>query len=771
MRTLFTLALFFLFASTNIIAQNISGNVICEQNEPIEFANVALFSLPDSTLITGAVTNENGEFTLYTNGSINNAFLQISFIGYETQTVSASQNQTITLKSDALMLGEVLIQGSLPQIRLRNDAIVTAVQNSVLSQAGTGNDVLKRLPALIGDNGEFSVLGKGEAIIYINNRLMRDPSELDNLNSSDIREVEIVTNPGARYDASVKAVIRIITVRKVGDGFSFDVRSSVFQSKFTSLTEQLNVNYRKNGWDIFGTVFYSKNRGFHDSEMRQIVYVDTLWTQENKFRFDNSSNTLRGITGVNYELSSKHSTGIRYTLTAHQCSRSGGDMYSTVLADSELYDQLHTARNEVRKSQPAHHLNAYYNGEFGDLKVDFNTDYFSNGQTTNARNTETSLEFNDRIITSENNVSNRLIASKLIVSYPVLGGQFLLGNEYTYTYRKDIYQNKENIMPSANTKINEQNNSFFAEYSRAIPEIGQFGVGLRYENVNADYFVDDIRSDEQSRRYNQWFPNVSFATQLKDVGLNLSYTARTQRPSYGQLRSNIAYFNKFTMQTGNPFLKPTTVHDITLASTWKFVQLMLSYRNEHDAIMLWAKRMEENEAITILSNRNLDRLPIFTAFVSVAPKFGIWSPQVSIGMTKQWLTITMNDESFTRNRPIMTTSFNNSLTLPKGFLFTLDARFLGKGDRKNEYWIDNQFIVGSSIIKSFLDEQLHVELKGHDIFKGIRDTHILHDKQWELWQTSHYDTQRVELTVRYRFNSARSKYRGTGAGESQIRRL
>jgi hypothetical protein len=771
MKTLFTFTIFFLFASVNIIAKNISGNVICEQNEPIEFANIALFSLPDSTLITGAVTNENGEFTLYTNGSANNAFLQISFIGYETQTISAAQNQTITLKTDALVLGEVVVQGSLPQIRLRNDAIVTTVQNSVLSQAGTGNDVLKRLPALTGDNGSFSVFGKGEAIIYINNRLMRDPSELDNLNSADIREVEIVTNPGARYDASVKAVIRIITVRKVGDGFSFDVRSSVFQSSKTDLTEQLNVNYRKNGWDIFGTAFYNQGNWFQRSELWQKTYVDTLWTQENILSFDNYWNSLRGIAGINYEISPKHYTGIRYTLTANPASRGNGELSSIVLANGEFYDKFGSILEEIGKSRPTHRINAYYNGEFGDLKVDINADYFSNEQSVNTQTTETSQEFDDRIVTSKNDVSNRLIASKLIVSYPILGGQFLLGSEYTNTQRKDNYQNEERIVASTNTAINEQNNSFFTEYSRAISNIGQFGVGLRYENVRSEYLVNDLRSDEQSRNYAQWFPNISFATQLKDVGLQLSYTAKTRRPSYQQLRSNVTYANRFTMETGNPFLKPTTVHDVTLASTWKFMQLMLSYKNEHDAIIFWTERMEDNPAISILTHRNFDRLPSLTAFVSAAPKFGIWSPQASVGMIKQWMTIPFIDNEITLNKPMFTASFNNSFSLPKGFLLTFDTRFQGKGNWQNVYMTENQIVAGAGITKAFLNEQLRVELKGHDIFGTQRQHNLMRTKQMEFYQYARHNTQRVELTVRYRFNSARSKYRGTGAGESQINRL
>ena len=764
------LALFIIFAATVVNAYAISGRVICEQNEPIAFATVALFSLPDSTLITGAMTNQNGEFSLNGNGS--DAFLQISFIGHETVTVSTAKNQIVTLKSETTTLGEVVIQGNLPQIRLRDDAVVTTVVNTVLSKAGTGNDVLQRLPLLTGGDGSFSVIGRGEAVIYINNRLMRDPSELDRINSADIREVEIVTNPGARYDASVRAVIRIRTVRRAGDGFGFDVRSTFMQPDNVGTTQQLNVNYRRNGWDIFGTVLYTENGIHRNGEIEQKTDVDTLWQQKSTTCLEGRMSTLRGIAGINYEFSPTHHAGVRYTLTTRPNDRLSVDIQNIILADGEFYDRFSTALlSEARNRQPAHLINAYYTGRVGDLTVDFNTDFFANQLSTHTRATETSQEFDDRTVITNSDVSNRLIASRLIFSYPVLGGQITVGSEYTNTHRRDNFQDIGGIVASSNIIVNEQNSSIFAEFSRAISTIGQFRAGLRYENLRSEFLINDVRSDEQSRNYNQWFPNVSFSTRLQNVGLQLSYAARTQRPTFSQLSSNVIYVNRFTLETGNPFLKPATIHNIALTGTWQFIQMMVGYTDERNAIIQWAEQMEENEAIAILGRRNLDRLPRLTAFVSAAPTFGIWSPQASIGMTKQWLTITSHNEAITLNKPMFTASLNNSFSLPKGFLFTLDTRFRGKGNIQNVYMMQNQFVVNVGITKSFLNEQLRVELRGHDIFHGMGHAAFMYNTQMQLTDRSTFNSQRVELTARYRFNSARSRFRGTGAAQNQINRL
>ena len=234
----------------------IRGTVTDTDRNPIPFANVAIYSLPDSALISGTTTDQDGAFLLLADNNSPNALLRVSFIGYETQTVPAQPEQTISLQPDTTLLNEVVVEGDLPRIRLRSDAVVATVQNTVLSKAGTANDVLKRLPAITGDNGDFSIFGKGKAKIYVNNRELRDVSELDLIASTDIREVEIVHNPGAGYDASVKAVIRIHTIRKTGDGLGFDIRSTYLQTENTDLRQQLNLNYRHKGWDIFGTIKY-----------------------------------------------------------------------------------------------------------------------------------------------------------------------------------------------------------------------------------------------------------------------------------------------------------------------------------------------------------------------------------------------------------------------------------------------------------------------------------------------------------------------------------
>lgn len=749
----------------------INGTVIDSERNPIPFANVAIYSLPDSALITGTTTDQEGTFSFLDDRNSANALLRVSFIGYETQTVPALSGQTILLESDTTMLNELLVEGDLPRIRLRNDAVVATVQNTVLSKAGTANDVLKRLPAITGENGDFSIFGKGKAKIYVNNRELRDVSELDLISSADIKVVEIVNNPGSRYDASVKAVIRIQTVRKTGDGLSFDVRSSYLQTENTDLRQQLNLNYRYKGWDLFATVKYERYAFVQESKLTQEAYVDTLWTQMNELNVDGVSNPLTSIAGINYEITPNHYVGVKYTMTSFIGDNGmESNTLSDVYANGVFYDRWKSNDNQMQRNDSRHRMNIYYNGSFGELKVDFNSDIYRSSQSIASTITESSEEYDDRVISSDNKVRNRLFATKFVLSYPVWEGELSVGNEFTRTRRDDDYDTDIQGIPSTNTSIHDDNNAFFAEYSRTTP-IGQVVAGVRLENVYSNYYNDGVKMEEQSRHYTRWFPNISYSNTLGNVQMQLSYTAKTIRPAYWQLGSSIFYGNRFTMQTGNPFLKPTIIHDASLNGSWKFLQLMVSYKQERDVIMQWATQMEDNPAVTLLSTRNVKKLPSLSAYLTASPKFGIWTPQASIGFTKQWLTIASNNEQIQLSSSIPTVSLNNSFSLPKGFLVTFDANFQGKGDHQNVELIDHQFVVNLGVSKSFFDEQLSIVLKGHDLFRGRTMDIKFYNDRLILYQFSRWDSRELELTVRYKFNSAKNRYKGTGAGQGEINRM
>ena len=210
------LTIFALSAFVLSEAQTLTGKLTDENGGPLAYANVVLLSLPDSAFVTGTVSGEDGAFSLQADGR--GRLLRVSSIGYATLYRECGEGTsvgTLRLAPDAQMLGEVVVKADLPRMRVKGDAVVTTVQGSVLEKAGTGNDLLDKIPGLSAEEGEVNVFGSGVAEVYINGRKMRDPSELDQLESDNIKSVEVVRNPGARYDASVAAVVRIFTKNSI----------------------------------------------------------------------------------------------------------------------------------------------------------------------------------------------------------------------------------------------------------------------------------------------------------------------------------------------------------------------------------------------------------------------------------------------------------------------------------------------------------------------------------------------------------------------------
>jgi len=267
-----------LFAGATIATQTqtITGKLTDETHTPLEYANVVLLNPSDSTFIQGTVTNTNGDFTINkVNGKT--YILKASSVGYETTYKNCQSGHigTLILKSDAVTLQETVITAHRPTYKMKGNALVTNVANSLLSTAGTANDVLTHIPFVQGNNGDFTVFGKGTPLIYLNGRQLRDLSELARLSSKDIQSVEVITNPGAEYNVTVKSIIKIKTVKTQREGFSTNVNTGIIQDHNFNHYEQLNMNYRHGGLDVFANFYFSRMGNYQEQKDKHYIEVDT----------------------------------------------------------------------------------------------------------------------------------------------------------------------------------------------------------------------------------------------------------------------------------------------------------------------------------------------------------------------------------------------------------------------------------------------------------------------------------------------------------------
>lgn len=754
---------------SDVFAQTLTGKVVDENNVPLAYANVIL-QKADSTYIDGTVTDTCGVFTLNTNPDA--VRLQVSFVSYVTSfhSIKGYDFGTIQMQPDTEMLGKAVVKAIVPKTTIQGDAFVTEIENSILAKAGSANDVLKKLPGVIQKNGGIEVFGKGTPIIYINGRLVRDNSELEILNSSDIKSVDVVQNPGARYDASVRAVIRIKTIKRQGDGFGFNLRSSWWQSENTDLIETINMNYRHKGLDIFGTVSYSQMETMQESDMVQTLQSSNTLILEQDAYFSKSDKDLTTTLGFNYQFNDNHSIGMRYSPYIDFETSSYNDSYAIAYIGGKLDDKTHTTAHGNSEITPTHRANLYYNGSVGKLNIDFNADIIDAKDYEGTSYDELSELQDSRIVTTISNSYDKLYASKLVLTYPIWGGNLTAGSEYTYTHRDNKYINEEGFIPNSFITIQEDNANAFIEYIYPL-KFGSISAGLRYEHLAFNYFENDVRQDEQSRKYNNFYPSASFSAQKGKFMFQLSYATRTSRPSYNSLSNAVSYVDRYCHTKGNPYLLPETNHDLSLAAIWNFLQFSASYQVIQRALMHLGTNQDGNENGIMLYNSNFDKnIPMFQAFVSASPTISFWYPRVSLGVQKQWLSIESLGAVQDLSKPLFLSLVGSTFMIPKGFMLDIDYQFTSKGSQRTYNLSRATHLLNISIRKAFLKDALSVEIKGTDIFKN-RTIVEMYSGPYHMWQENINDTRDISLTIRYNFNSAKSKYKGTGAGDQQKNRL
>lgn len=763
-----------LFSTVAKAQQTIRGWITDEQRSPIEYANVIALSVRDSSLVTGAVTDNAGKFLLTLPANSNQVFLRVSGIGYEQRNVFLPLiADTLQLKaeSETKTMEGVIVTAQRPKMAIRNDALVTTIIGSSLAKAGSGNDVLKRIPLLSGKEGSYSVIGRGAAVIYINNRKITDATEIERLNSSDIKDIEVVTNPGARYDATVSAVIRIHTVRKVGDGFGFDVRTSAYYWENWDTNNQLNMYYRRNGLELTAGSAYELDNTYDNQTTTNEVQAANLWTNKwiKKAKYRNTHNNY--TFSAAYEFNANHSVGARFFTNLLVGANNGSSIFSTdVLKNNVLFDHIESRISGNSTAIPNKSLSAYYVGKVGKIDIDFNTDYYYGRETEYRITTEQSANYANRTVTSAGIHTNKFFATKLVLSQPLFGGSLSVGNENTFTNHEQNYVNQENVVPSTASTIKERNNAFFFEYSRPTP-IGQLMAGLRYEHVNSDYYDEGVYSPAHSRTYSQWFPSLTFATKIKEVGLQLSYSAKTSRPSYRQLGTNVEYMNRFTRQSGNPTLKPATLHNISLVSNWDIFTFVANYTQTHNKIMYWNEQESTDENITTLRYRNFKNLPVLTLSLTAAPRIGVWSPQLILFCQKQWFDIERLGSKLDLSEPIWGILWNNTFDFKDNWIAETRLKVTSKGITENSELTRNNCAFNFSVRKAFLNDRLSVTVGVNDLFNRSANQLLLYTNNLSIDTKQEFDSREFYVTLRYKFNTARSKYKGTGAGQSERKRF
>lgn len=623
------------FAQAQTPQSRIYGRVLDADGKNIEFATAAL--LKDSVLLKTTFTEKDGLFS-FDKLSYGKYLIKVSVVGspiYQTDTLALTANRAvinladIKIKAGATDLKEVNISGQKAFVERKIDRTVVNV-DALISNAGTtAMDVLSKSPGVnVDQNGVISLKGKSGVAIFIDDKpTYLSGADLDNylrsLPSSSLDQIELMTNPPAKYDAAGNGgVINIKTKKTKIAGFNGGINLSLNQGELSRSNNSFNFNYRKDKINVFGNLSYNLNNSFTDLDLNRKYKNDdgsakSYFNQNSYFR--RHGNTFNLKTGLDYYASEKTTWGIVLT-GMNRISKQVNNNTSNLSNASMQLDSVIRAENidQIKYQNAGVNLNYRHKFKQAGRELTFDTDYLLYRNQTDQTYYNFSylpsgaLKYQD-ILTGNLPSNIDIYTAKADYSHPLENKWKLdAGVKTAYTKTDNIadYFNTANGKTSADY---EKSNHFLYEeninavYLNMSREGKRFSLqaGLRYENTvsNGHQLGNLIKPDSSFKRtYNSLFPTLYFSYKLDTAGnnqLGLNYGRRIDRPYYQDLNPFFSPLDKFTYYVGNPFLKPSFTQSIELSHTYKSkITTTFGYS--------WV-RDEVNETIEILNGTYYSR--------------------------------------------------------------------------------------------------------------------------------------------------------------------
>ena len=744
------------------------GRIVDERGNAAEYATIALLSPIDSTIVGHGVSNENGSFVIPCN--FRKVLARITYIGYKT--VNRIYNNTdmgiIKLQPKTMIVKGVVVKGDRPQYKILSGGTEVAVEHTLLSKMANTFDVLSLLPRVSVDGQKISVFGKGTPIVYINNKRVNDNNEIVNITPDNIKSISVITSPGAEYDAEVESVIRIRTKERRANGFSLRADAFGKYNKWMSDYELISARYQTKKFEIANSLW---TMGTHDGEdnnlITDIYLPDKHYYNDQLIHLDTNNRFLSEKLSADYSLNDSNSIGGSYRYYGMLKGRTNSVSRQDVLLNGMAHGSID--QKEVMKPfLSLHQADIYYVGKVGHVGVDFNATYYAVKNRRNDEGFEISKELGNQEVHSSNRQNSDMWAGKLVVNIPLWKGNMSVGTEMSKTDSHGTFLNEEQLVPSTKTDIHERNIAGFAQYGLVLNK-WTVGLGVRYENIVRDYLSDGVKQDDVSRKYNNFFPNLSVSWNKGNWNWQLNVNEKIHRPSYRQLGNFMQFDNRFLYEGGNPTLQPEKVFNVETMMLYKWLNVSVGYKYLKD-VMEWTKYIYPGKEFAYNTSLNFDHKQLLYASVNVSPKLGIFRPTWGFNYNQQFFDTRKYGASKALSKPLLSCSLNNNFALSE----TMNAAIRLNASTthadgflmmKSYYRVDLQFD------KSFANRTWIIYLSANDIFKTAKERWTMYGLGAGTTKDCYNYTRNISLQVTYNFNAKRSKYKGTGAGNEEKSRL
>lgn len=687
-------------------------------------------------------------------------FLSLTVIFSATAVSAQSIEVTDSLTQQ---LQEVVVTAKQPATKLVGSTLVSTIIGSNLANLGNALDVLAQLPMIKVQDNSVSVIGKSNIEIYIDGRPMRDEQELQQILSSNLKKVELLMAPGAAYESTTGAVLKITTRRNFVKGLSLTDVLQLKRSRKWSIMDYLGLSYRAGDWEFFLNGTVNHNNSLNKGTTTNTLDYNGTETVVGSRQYNSYPTTVGVIKGgFNYSHGSQ-SFGAYYRYNPERADFTNNG--------AEWLDNTELLLRDIAKQIRSHsHLaSLYYENTFsGKYLLHFDGD-FRNSHANNSVAT-TYPESATPAVNSTDSRTSTLWAGKLYLKFPLGKGDFTIGTQDSYTHTSLDYRmlnsSVSEYIPSSLTDARQTSAAMFASWSRMF---GKFSLsaGARYEYVDYDFKVDGKRDEEVSRCDHLLTPDLSLGYSFdQESQISLSYKMVTEKPPYSQLTGSLSYTGLHEIEGGNPALHDEKMHDVQLFGMWHGFMLQADYTRSLDAFG-FVKQLYPTDNLQLLMHPvNIDRTAL-NLYLMWSKPIRCWTPNVTIGMYQQWLTL----DNTKHNKPIFAYYFDNTFALPYGWNITANFRGQTEGDMSTNRLGSTAFAMDASVGKTFLNKSLTVKLSATDIFNTSNNDWTMNTYGVRVDKRQSYDSRSISLNVIYNFQPRKSKYKGASAAEYEMRRL
>ena len=668
------------------------------------------------------------------------------------------QNDSLNYK-----LQEIVVKAKQTATKLVGSSLVSNIAGSNLRNAGNALDVLQQLPLLTIDDNVVSVIGKGVPVIYIDERPLRDNTELRQLQSTNIRNVELILAPGAQYGSTTKVVLKISTRKKFVHGLSISNEIETRIRRKWSMNDMLDFSYHSAKLELFGTGYCDHDNSLiKGSTINRLTYEAIPTEIGTTFSSKYAENNAMGKIGFNFS-EGNQSFGAYYRF---MYSHTNPLNIGTEWMNSEsLLSRKISSEGNMRN----HLISIYYDNMFvGNKHFHFDGNY--RGSNDDKFNETSYKSYQRQNVNSVQNQTSTLWAGKAYLDFSFVGGNITVGTQDSYTHTKLDYrmlnQTVETYIPSSLTDAKQTSLAAFTSWSR---QFGKFSLsaGLRYEYVDYLFTVDGEKDTDVSRTNHFFTPDISLSYSFNETFMvNLSYKMATVKPPYSQLTSGTTYAGEHEIEGGNPMLRDEKMQDLQLFGQWKDFMLQVDYIRSLDTYAFVKQIYPASTLQMLLHPVNVNVSELSTCLIWGHPvKF--WHPEVTLGMSKPWMKLGSNSY----NKPIYSYNFQNSISLPKDFYVSANMRGQSRGDMHTNHFTGSWFIMDMSVRKTFLKKTLSIKLTATDIFNTRNNDWSMYTYGILMNKYQSYDRRGITLSVQYQFHPQKSKYKGKVASEAEMNRF